>query len=171
VFLSQSLAELRETLRARGGELVVRTGALPDVFERLHRERPFTALYSHEETGNALTYARDKRVAQWCKASGVPWIEIPQTGVIRRLKSRDGWAARWTKRMSAVPVEAPDRVPSVLGFEPGSIPDASALGLSRSTITDAQRGGERSAHATMESFFAGRGHAYATSMSSPVSAW
>ena len=172
-FAAESLAELREGIRRRGGELVIRHGALPDVFEDLHRRRPMTGLFSHEETGNRLTYARDKRVAAWCKAHAIPWTELPQTGVIRRLRSRDGWAARWSARMMARLVEAPGVIPSVTipGLEPGAIPDERALGLPASRKTEAQRGGEQAARATLTSFFEVRGASYATALSSPVSGW
>jgi deoxyribodipyrimidine photo-lyase len=172
-FLGASLAELRESLRRLGGELVVLRGRLPEVFEDLHRRRPFDGLWSHEETGNAVTYARDLRVKAWAASRGVRWIELPQTGVVRRLRSRDGWAARWTARMSAPPLPPPGRIPvaAVPGLSPGEIPSAATLGLPPSRMRDVQAPGERAAHATLEDFFAGRGRDYATAMSSPNRAW
>ncbi len=174
-FVAESLTGLREALRTRGGELVILMGALPDVFEELHRTRPFHALYSHEETGNGLTYQRDQRVAQWAKARGIPWTELPQTGVVRRLPTRDGWAARWAERMRAPAVPTPERIPGVplreLGIAPGHVPDEHALGLPRSAKTGAQRGGEAAAHETLTSFFADRGEDYAHALSSPVAGW
>jgi len=53
---------------------------VPDVFEELRRRVPFRELASHEETGNALTYARDRRVAAWAREHGVAWREFPQNG-------------------------------------------------------------------------------------------
>jgi deoxyribodipyrimidine photo-lyase len=173
-FVAKSLREVREALRARGGMLHVLRGRLPDAFEALYRRRPFTALWSHEETGNAVTYARDLRVKDWAAARGVRWTELPQTGVVRRLRSRDGWAARWTARMSTPPLPPPDRVPAAVvpGLSAsGEIPTAADLGLPPSCARDVQPAGERAAQATLESFFAGRGIDYATAMSSPNSAW
>jgi deoxyribodipyrimidine photo-lyase len=37
----------------------------------------------------------------------VRWQEFAQTGVVRRLRSRDGWAARWVQRMEAAQVANP----------------------------------------------------------------
>ena len=172
-FAAESLGELREGIRARGGELVICHGKLPDVFEEIHRQRPIRALFSHEETGNGLTYARDKRVAAWCAAHAIPWTEFPQTGVVRRLRNRDGWAAAWKARMMTRLVKTPDVIPSVRlpRFEPGVIPDERVLDLSPSRKTEAQRGGESHARATLASFFEGRGAGYATALSSPVSGW
>jgi deoxyribodipyrimidine photo-lyase len=172
-FLAQGLAGLRTSLRALGGELVVRYGAVTEVFETLHRERPFSALFSHEETGNGLTYERDKQVARWCRERGVPWHEYPQTGVVRRLKSRDGWAKRWDERMHAPLVATPKVIPFVkwTSLDPGAIPDEARVGLPASTKTGVQRGGVREARETLDSFLRGRGIDYARSMSSPVTAW
>jgi deoxyribodipyrimidine photo-lyase len=172
-FLSQGLAELREELRRLGGELVIRMGSLPGVFDTLHRERPITALFSHEETGNDVSYARDKRVAHFCREKGIPWHEFPQTGVVRRLSARDGWAQRWEARMRAPVLPAPRAIPALrwAGMDPGAIPDEATLGLERSNKPEAQSGGVHAAEATLASFLELRGHDYARAMSSPVTAW
>ena len=60
----------------------------------------FEALHAHEETGNAHTYARDLAVGRWCRDHGVGWHEVPQFGVVRRLKSRNTWQARWEAHMA-----------------------------------------------------------------------
>src|SRR6056297_3470257 len=62
-FLAESLAELRQACASRGAALLVRTGDAVEVLEDLRARHGIAALYSHEETGNAWTYARDRRVA------------------------------------------------------------------------------------------------------------
>jgi glycine/D-amino acid oxidase-like deaminating enzyme len=62
-------------------------------------------LYSHEETGNGFTYARDLKVAAWCQVNGVAWKEFAQFGVVRRLKSRNVWQSEWERHMSS-PIQA-----------------------------------------------------------------
>ena len=61
----EALAELRENLRSLGIPLAVRVGEAVELLERLrtHAAGRGTklALWSHEETGNAVTYARDRR--------------------------------------------------------------------------------------------------------------
>ncbi|MEM6730069.1 MAG: deoxyribodipyrimidine photo-lyase, partial [Myxococcota bacterium] len=97
-FINECLSELEGELRARGGAITTRIGELPDVLSAVHREHPFETLWSHEETGNRLTYDRDLRVAEWAREAGVEWRELPQHGVFRPLKKRDGWAQRWKRR-------------------------------------------------------------------------
>ena len=89
-FLLDCVAELKGDLAARGLPLLVRTGAMPQVLQSLRREFPFTHLFSHEETGPGWSYARDLAVAEWCRHQGAHWTESPQTGVMRRLRSRTG---------------------------------------------------------------------------------
>ncbi|MCU0616149.1 MAG: deoxyribodipyrimidine photo-lyase, partial [Gemmatimonadaceae bacterium] len=111
--INAALAELADALAARGGTLVTRVGDVPDVFERLRAEVTIAALHSHEETTQAVAYARDRAVRRWARAHGIPWHETPQTGVVRRLPSRDAWAALYDARMAAPPVPAPEHVSGV----------------------------------------------------------
>ncbi len=100
-FVRESLNELHEELQALGGSLQVREGPAVQVLAALHAQAPFAELVSHEETGNAFTYERDLQVGAWCRSAGVAWTELPQFGVVRRLKSRNTWQARWEAHMAA----------------------------------------------------------------------
>lgn len=171
VFARDSLARLDDALRARGGRLTVRVGELPAVLAALHAERPIATLRSHAETGGRLTFDRDLRVGAWCREHGVRWVERRQDGVVRRLRSRDGWAERWKRRMARPLVPAPDHVPAVADIPPGQLPRLDDLGLPPSDRVDPQPGGEPHGLATLESFLGGRGVGYRRDMSSPVTAW
>lgn len=159
-FLCRSLVELRENLRALGQPLVVRPGEAVEVFEQLSRQVAIRAIHAHEETGNGLTYARDLAVARWARASGVEFRETPSGGVVRRLPGRDGWARRWEQRMAQPIVTPPGRIRGVALPEGELPPGAEPL----------EPAGEAAAHATLDSFLAGRGARYHREMSSPVTA-
>ncbi|MEM9185310.1 MAG: FAD-binding domain-containing protein [Planctomycetota bacterium] len=167
-FVNQSLAELRANLRELGGELILRVGRLPDAFAELHRRRPFQAIWAHEETGNAVTFARDKRVATWAEQNGVGFYETYQHGVVRRLRDRDGWSRTWESRMSEPVLRRPERVAAVDGVEPGRLYGAESLGLPSSTKHAAQHGGEALGREALDSFLNCRGSNYRSDMSSPV---
>lgn len=170
-FIRQSLSDLKQALESRGGILLIQTGHLPEVLEQLHQRYGFEALWSHEETGNDLSYARDLRVAAWVKQNGLRWIELPQTGVVRRLKSRDRWAAHWEKRMSGHLIPAPERlVPVARLSESTPIPTLAELGLPLNQKSGMQTGGELAAQYTLRSFLTQRGQNYQKAMSSPVTA-
>ena len=99
-FCAESLHELQRDLAALGQPLLLRVGDVIGVLAGLRRQLPIAALWSHEETGNGWTYDRDRRVAAWAREHGIPWHEIPQFGVIRRLASRDGLARALARRLN-----------------------------------------------------------------------
>jgi deoxyribodipyrimidine photo-lyase len=175
-FLNDSLAELRAGLRERGGELLLRHGEAVETLEALYRQCPFTAIWSHMETGNALSYARDLRVKAWANARNLPWYEKKQNGVIRRLKQRDGWAERWQEQMVQPLAPTPARIPAPDAVTAGAMAAGpllthADLGLPPDGKPDAQPGGERHALETLESFLSRRGVNYRADMSSPVEGW
>ena len=166
-FVRESLLELREALAALGQPLVVRTGDVLDVFEAIEAARGIAGLWSHEETGNGWTYARDRRVADWCTARAIPWHEPRQSGVIRRLKSRNGWAKRWDRFMGEAVTPAPALEP-LAGITPGAIPSAQDLGRPADPCPGRQAGGRAAGLETLESFLHRRGEPYRKAMSSPL---
>lgn len=168
-FLGETLASLDESLTKLGQPLVIYAGDMPSVLAGIHQKYGITALYSHEETGNGWTYARDLAVQEWCKDHHCPWHEFAQHGVHRPLRSRRGWAGKWDKMMQADVVPAPDHLPSV-GVEGVPLPSASDLGLVDDRCTERQKGGRNQAIALLKSFLTSRGQKYRYEMSSPVTA-
>ncbi len=170
-FCAEGIVELRSELARLGQPLVVRVGAVEEVLERARRQFGVAGLWSHEETGNGWTYARDRRVAAWARVHGIPWQQIPQFGVIRRLSSRDGWARRWEARMAEPMAPPPVALAHLEGLAPGSIPSAADLALAPDPCPGRQRGGRREALALLESFLQQRGARYHRELSSPVTAF
>ncbi|MDE0809691.1 MAG: deoxyribodipyrimidine photo-lyase [Alphaproteobacteria bacterium] len=165
-FVAEALEGLKADLQACGQPLLVRTGEMIDVLKELLQTTGISALWSHEETGNGWTFLRDKKVAAWCRANGIPWHELRNNGVQRRLPSRDGWAANWDRFMSEPLSPAPSLKP--LAIDLGRIPSASDLGLSPDTCPLRQTGGRRAGLERMNSFLSMRGASYRSAMSSPV---
>ena len=170
-FINQSLIELRENLRKRGGELLLRTGRMPEVLEELHREINFATLWAHEETFNGISYQRDRRVRAWAKTNAVPLTEIPQYGVVRRLKDRDGWAKQCANRMNQPIVAAPKQIqlpPEIKSLPPGAIQTRDSFQVHAFDRTNVQAGGESLAIDCLDSFLNSRGVNYRADMSSPL---
>ena len=166
-FVAESLAGLRADLAAMGLPLVVRVGDAVTLLDRLCRQHKVGGIISHEETGNLWTYARDRRVAGWARGAGIDWTELPQSGVVRRLASRDGWAALRDGFM-AVPMLPARAFRAVEGAEPGPIPSARALKLADDPCPHRQLGGRARGLDLMDSFLTRRGEPYRTAMSSPL---
>jgi deoxyribodipyrimidine photo-lyase len=184
-FREECLEELRRELLKIGAILHRECGEAVQVLEKIWTTRKFSHLWSHEETGNALTYRRDLAVRAWCKTRKVEWIEYRQFGVIRRLKSRDGWSNQWDMLMRSPCISPIQRLSGVV--LPKSIysdahpfknfSDASKWTSQTpkrfSEIKDKpqrQRGGRKAALMLLSSFLEGRGANYSKGMSSPLSA-
>lgn len=166
-FIAECLAELRADLAHLGQPLVVRVGEITSALDQLTNTQPITALWSHEETGNGWTYARDRRTAAWCKARGIPWHELQNHGVIRRMAARDGWADRWD-RLMAEPLTPPPAALRPLPIPAGPIPTAAQLRLGPDPCPRRQTGGRRAGRERLSSFLEHRGQTYRSAMSSPI---
>jgi deoxyribodipyrimidine photo-lyase len=166
-FVAESLAELRRDLAALGAPLVVRRGEAVAVLEAIRTMRPVARLVSHEETGLRWSWDRDRRVAAWCAGHAITWDEYPSGGVVRRLTSRDGWAARRERVMRAEMASTPGALRGT-DLDPGDLPDGRALGIATDPCAERQAGGRIEAEAILDSFLLERGETYSKAMSSPV---
>ena len=105
-FCREALIDLREGLAALGQPLVVRCGDAVEVLERARHQlgsRLFGAMRRPATTGPMPAIG----VAAWAREQGIPWREIPQFGVTRRMRSRRGWAQRWEARMGGATTPSP----------------------------------------------------------------
>ena len=170
-FAAECLGSLQRDLAALGQPLRVFVGEAVPVLQGIALRHRITGLFSHEETGNAWTYARDRRVAHWARQAGVDWHELRQTGVQRRLRSRDGWARAWDADMARPVAMAPVVLTGDGGDWPTRIPSAGDLGLARDPCPGRQPGGRAVAVQVLDSFLTRRGRDYRFQMSSPVTAF
>jgi len=169
-FISECLASLDAELQERGGQLVYRRGTLPEIFDELHAEHPFEAIWAHEETGSYATYQRDRRVRRWAKDRDIPMHEFHQNGVVRRLKDRDGWSKNWNIRMTRPLFPAPERIDSP-PIKKSRRRSEKELGFEPTRKTGLQRGGIAEGRDVLDTFLFQRGARYRFDMSSPVTAW
>jgi deoxyribodipyrimidine photo-lyase len=173
-FIAESLRELGSELAALGAPLQVLRGSAVHVFEQLWEKHRFSTVWAHEETGNSITFARDRAVADWAASRQVVLHEFPQNGVVRRLKDRDGWARQWELRIREPTWAAPTSLsaPTCLPKGPAPIPSAHSLGLSTAPGREVDlSGGTTEALRILESFTHSRGKAYHREMSSPLTAY
>mmetsp|Transcript_83746 Transcript_83746/g.233577 ORF Transcript_83746/g.233577 Transcript_83746/m.233577 type:complete len:666 (-) Transcript_83746:88-2085(-) len=187
----QNAAELLGSAPAssRPSPLLVTTrrGEATKVLSSLHTRRCIRRLLSHQETGHEVSYARDKRVARWCKAQGVEWSEYPQSMVVRGISASDSswfelWRAHLDSLLEAGPVADPlaERSASELGavlerllvFETEGLLTATQLGVRHAEDRpQRQPGGEKHALKLLVSFLEERAERYSGGISSPNSAW
>ena len=167
-FIKESLQELDAFLRTMGGCVEIHYGEMIEVLARIKQEEPFGDLFSHEETGNGMTYRRDLDVAAWCQTHGVAWREFPQFGVVRRLKNRNLWQGEWERHMAS-PLQ---NFESLTFWRP---PNPEHFSLSapahlRHNPRLRQQGGRTHALKTLHNFLNARSLGYRGGISSPLSA-
>ncbi len=164
-FLLESLADLRQQLRARGSDLVIRRGQPEQVIPSLAREWGAKAVYAHEEVGTEeteVTAAVEKALL------GIP-LHLEWGHTLYRpedlpfgLSQLPELFTRFRKQVEgSTPIRDPLPIPSIpplpSGLDPGPLPTLAELGLSlpppdrraRFTYT----GGSTAAQARLQTYF------------------
>jgi deoxyribodipyrimidine photo-lyase len=166
-FIHDSLTALRAGLKTIGLELTIRIGEAVFVLEQLRTELKSVTLWSHEETGNGWTFSRDIAVGQWCREHSILWHEFPSNGVVRRLKTRDGWQALRDARMRAPCIQRPKTTIPILGLVSDNLPSKDDPLFGTKDIGTVQTGGRKAAIDTLESFLKTRASQYMQTISKP----
>jgi deoxyribodipyrimidine photo-lyase len=171
-FWSGCVADLSAQISRRGGTLLRTAGSIIEFLESLKSSIGPFALWSHQETGNAWTYKRDRVVKAWIAEHGLQWTELPQFGVHRGPNlDRDHWSAAWDRFMA----QPTARIPETITWQPRPFlcpapPTAAALGLTPDGLKHPQLPGRAAAHSLLSSFLHERGQFYTRQMSSPATA-
>lgn len=170
-FVLECLADLNAELTRLGAPLYWHQGDLIAHLDHLHRQHRILGLYSHAETGNLWTYARDMAVARWCQDKEIPWHEWRQDGVVRRLSDRNGWAQHWENFFAPAAQPAPDILTPALRRDPVQPPHLSELRLTDPhDKPQRQPGGSLRAQRLLHSFLHQRAKSYRYAMFSPNTA-
>ncbi|RUO39493.1 deoxyribodipyrimidine photolyase [Pseudidiomarina aestuarii] len=167
-FVWQCLDDMAAELKAYQLPIYRLHGNVHQLLQALNDTVGIDALYSHQEIGLEVTYARDRAVKSWCQEQCIPWHESQTGAVIRGAKDRREWDARWkqTMRQRIQPTPLADAQP----FN-GALPESwQTYEPPASWLTpddNFQFGGSKQAWATLEDFFAGRGKNYPYHISKP----
>jgi deoxyribodipyrimidine photo-lyase len=168
-FVEECLVSLKRHLQSIGLSIIEFRSGIIETLNHITQYYSIGSLYSHEETGNNNSYQLDKLVTSWCSENRIKWLEYPQNGVVRRLKSRDTWAKKWESRMTVQQTPLPhDATMAVLV-------DGLRLGGTLNVLHDQtdkplrQRGGREEATKLLHTFLNGRASRYRGGISSPLS--
>ncbi|HQW69849.1 MAG TPA: deoxyribodipyrimidine photo-lyase [Flavobacterium sp.] len=103
-FIYESLQGLQQQFSKANTEVYLFHQEAKVVFEALSEIYTIQTVFSHEETGNSITFDRDIAIQQFFTAHNIKWKEYQTNGVIRRLKTRAKWDEKWNERMTSVPL-------------------------------------------------------------------
>jgi len=169
-FISESLDDMDAALKNLNTHVLKVQGDVVEVLTKIHNLHAIKQLLSHEETGMAVTYERDKRVAEWCHSKNIEWQEFQNNGVERGRKNREGWKQRWYASMkSPIPTYHLQQGVWLGSDDVLNIPDKAVLNKWRPATRNPnwQKGGIREAHETLNDFLNDRIAGYAASISKP----
>lgn len=115
------VAESLEDLRLQGLPVTIYWGEVTEALGAIREKFAVQRLFSHQETGHKLSFARDRSVRSWCRREGVRWREAVQDGVIRGRKHRIGF----TEKVDAF--LARPLVPAMTEWSKVIVPEASGI--------------------------------------------
>ena len=165
-FIYQSVQDLR----AKGLPVHLLRGEVINILEFLKSKYQSLVLFSHQETGNLLTYERDLAVKDFVKENNIEWHEFQTNAVVRGLKKRQGWDALWIKHMKRPAWVPPENFDNCLDDEELSaeygVGDKLESKLNQ-TCKQMVIGGEDKAHQMMELFLNEKIESYWGSISYP----
>src|SRR5215207_1756062 len=137
-FLLGCLRELREALRERGADLVVRVGRPERELAALAAETGAARLHFASDV-SPFAVARDARVTRAVEAAGLEVVRHPGLFVadVGKPRTKDGrpfsvfspFSRAWERLERREVHGAPRRLALPAGVEPGKFPSAAALGL------------------------------------------
>lgn len=169
-FIYESIVELNNQLRKYNSQIYIFQQEANFVFQELANQFTINTVFSYEETGNALTFERDKSMAKFFRLNSIHWKEYQHNGVFRGLKSRKDWSTRWEHKMlSEVKTAELDKL-KFTDLEPNFYSKIKGNDLSddiRCRNINFQPGGEQYAWRYLKSFMEDRHLAYSRNISSP----
>ncbi len=160
-FVTESLMEMNAQLTRK---ISVAHAEACSTFKYLLEVYKVEGVYSHQETGLANTFTRDRNVAALLKENRIPWHESQTGAVIRPCNDRSEWDARWKSHMRAQLIHNNTERLNIelVDFDTSSLPRTWLL-----SDSSMQKGGSCQALLVLEDFFDKRGKAYQKSISKP----
>ncbi len=167
-FIYESLTDLNQSLKLVGSKIYLFHEEVIPAFKHIQQHYQLNKLFSHQETGIAITYQRDREVKRFCQGNKVIWQEWRQNGAQRGRKNRKGWSAQWETFMNQ-PLEDP--VWEKRNLLNPDFPEFSgrqtSLDWMKHSPATMQEGGESRAHQYLTSFLEGRVKNYSRFISKP----
>jgi deoxyribodipyrimidine photo-lyase len=169
-FVHESLQDLNKKLLEHNAQIYIFHREAADIFRSLINQFVINTVFSSQETGNGLTYQRDRSMQKLFKSSDIVWKEYQTNGVVRRLKSRKQWESLWEAEMTAPPLLLHHLDWNVITLDPLIYDQTKGDQLSPEITTrnnNFQQGGEYWAWRYLQSFVAERHVTYSKHISKP----
>jgi len=170
-FVYESLMDMNVKLKGTGAQIYIFHNEVSKVFDALADHYEINNVFSSQETGNGLTFDRDKYMSAWFKTNRISWHEYQTNGVVRRLKSRNEWKQLWEAQMKAAPREVDERNWNLANLPAEIYNQLKGKNLPKDITTrhkNFQPGGESAAWQYLDSFIKERHVNYSKHISKPL---
>ena len=94
-FVYQSLQQMQKNIEKFNSTINIIYSEAIIAFQKINDYYSIQHIFSHEETGNQLSFDRDKSIHKFCTIQYIKWGELPTNGVIRGLKNRNDFNKHW----------------------------------------------------------------------------
>ena len=165
-FCKESLLDLRNSLKEKGQPLIIRTGSVIKIFEEISSKFNIRGIYSHQETGDWLSYKRDQEVKLWASNKKIIWKEYLQFSVFRGNINRDTWSKKWAKNIEKEFIKRPLKI-NPIDFNIGEIPEENIFSFNDDKCPGRLKGGRQKGLERMQYFFDEKLNSYSKDISSP----
>ncbi len=167
-FQYHSIRDMNRRLLPFGKRVECCYGNAAEVFACILDAFEVHTVFSYQESGTQPTWDRDKQLKKLLVRRGAEWKEFQRDGVIRGLKSREGWGNAWHDAMRQPVVQNTyASAPALDWANPFLIPPP--LETMWSAYPGAfQPAGETYAWRYLRSFLQGRGLNYSRHISKPL---
>lgn len=166
-FVYQSLLDMNSHPPSAAVKVQFLFAEVRDVLDYINSKQKLNGIYSYQETGLEITYARDKQIQIWCRENNTQWLEFQCHGVQRGRKNRKDWNKDWFSYMSQ-PIEPLDW--SCASISPFDFPQKWKEIPEEWKIVNPsmQQGGSSMAWKYLNSFMHSRCHNYSKHISKPL---
>ena len=165
-FCKECLIDLKEDLNSIGQPLIIRVGDVINIFEEIKEIFKVMGIYSHQETGDFLSYKRDQKVRKWSNENNIPWREYIQFGVFRGPLKRDEWAKTHKKHFEKKIIRI-SKVFKALPFKEEKIPSNNFFNFENDSCDSKYKGGRKEALKRLNYFLDNEIHSYSKNISNP----
>ena len=154
-FCKESLIDLRNALAEIGQPLIIRTGNVINIFDEISTKFKIKGIYSHQETGDWLTYKRDQKVREWALSKNIIWKEFLQFSVFRGNLDRNKWSKKWQENSEKKLFNSPLKINSI-NFDIGEIPSDEIFPFKKENCPGRMKGGRKKGLERMQYFFSNK---------------
>ena len=170
-FIQQSLNDLNQQLQPHTTRVYVVFEKSEIAFQKILQHFEVKHVFSHEETGNKISFDRDIAIGQMLSTQNVQWHEFQTNGVVRGLKNRDRWDEAWRKFMIQPPADfnlGPTNFYAIRDEEWNALFPRKIPANFHEKATLFQPGGEMNAWKYLQTFLQDRHIHYSKSISKPL---